>query len=194
MPILDVRGLKTYFFLQEGVTKAVDGVSFQLEEGETLGIVGESGCGKSVMSLSLLRLVPKPAGKTVSAPVTTGPPGPIERDGEKRGIHTADEPHIRNRDTGRRVHQAAQPLLYLPRIRKRHGKRMVRALRCHNDPSQGLERHPGGHICDRTNIGSIRRTCQHHLFTDIPSYARITGRYRRPSPPYFRILCVITFP
>lgn len=69
MPILDVRGLKTYFYTRRGITKAVDDVSFSLEEGETLGIVGESGCGKSVTSLSILRLVPKPAGKIIAGKV-----------------------------------------------------------------------------------------------------------------------------
>lgn len=60
LPILSVRNLKTYFFQDEGVVKAVDGVSFDVHEGRTLGVVGESGCGKSVTSLSILRLVELP--------------------------------------------------------------------------------------------------------------------------------------
>jgi len=59
-PILEVRDLRTYFHTREGVVKAVDGVSFEVRRGEILGLVGESGCGKSVTSLSLMRLVPKP--------------------------------------------------------------------------------------------------------------------------------------
>jgi oligopeptide/dipeptide ABC transporter ATP-binding protein len=59
-PILEVRDLRTYFHTRNGVVKAVDGVSFEVRRGEILGIVGESGCGKSVTSLSLMRLVPKP--------------------------------------------------------------------------------------------------------------------------------------
>ena len=58
-PLLDVRNLKTYFYSLEGTLKAVNGVSFALADGETLGIVGESGCGKSVTSQSILRIVPK---------------------------------------------------------------------------------------------------------------------------------------
>jgi oligopeptide transport system ATP-binding protein len=69
MPLLDVKGLKTQFFTQDGVVKAVDGVSFYVDEGETLGIVGESGCGKSVSVLSIMRLIPEPPGRIVAGEV-----------------------------------------------------------------------------------------------------------------------------
>jgi len=62
-PLLEVRNLETHFHTQDGVVKAVDGVSFYVNRGETLGIVGESGCGKSVTSLSIMRLIPNPPGK-----------------------------------------------------------------------------------------------------------------------------------
>ncbi|HVK05398.1 MAG TPA: ABC transporter ATP-binding protein [Armatimonadaceae bacterium] len=61
-PLLQVRNLRTYFKTPRGTAKAVDGVSFTLEKGKTLGIVGESGCGKSMTALSILQLVPEPAG------------------------------------------------------------------------------------------------------------------------------------
>ncbi len=67
--LLQVRDLRTHFFTDEGVVKAVDGVSYDLDEGETLGLVGESGCGKSVSALSLLRLIPSPPGKIVGGEV-----------------------------------------------------------------------------------------------------------------------------
>jgi oligopeptide transport system ATP-binding protein len=69
MPLLDVKNLKTQFFTQDGVVKAVDGVSFFVDQGETLGIVGESGCGKSVSVLSVMRLIPQPPGKIVDGQV-----------------------------------------------------------------------------------------------------------------------------
>ncbi len=67
-PLLEVRNLKTYFFTEEGVVKAVDGVDFTVFSGEVLGLVGESGCGKSVTSLSIMRLVGVP-GKIVEGEI-----------------------------------------------------------------------------------------------------------------------------
>jgi oligopeptide/dipeptide ABC transporter ATP-binding protein len=67
--ILEIKDLRTYFFTYEGVAKAVDGVSYQLEKGEPLGVVGESGCGKSVTALSILRLIPMPPGKVVGGEI-----------------------------------------------------------------------------------------------------------------------------
>lgn len=64
--ILKVDGLETHFRTQEGMVHAVNGVSFTLKEGETLGIVGESGCGKSVTMMSMMRLIPQPPGKVVA--------------------------------------------------------------------------------------------------------------------------------
>ena len=68
-PILDIANLKTWFFTRDGVVRAVDGVSFHDIPGETLAIVGESGCGKSVTALSVLRLIPSPPGRIVSGAI-----------------------------------------------------------------------------------------------------------------------------
>ena len=67
--LLEVKGLTTRFYTQDGVVHAVNGISFRVDEGETLGIVGESGCGKSVTVLSCMRLIPQPPGKIVTGEV-----------------------------------------------------------------------------------------------------------------------------
>jgi len=67
--ILDIADLRTWFFTRDGVVRAVDGVSFHVIAGETLAIVGESGCGKSVTALSVLRLIPSPPGRVVSGAI-----------------------------------------------------------------------------------------------------------------------------
>lgn len=67
--LLEVKDLATHFFTQDGVVKAVDGISYNLAEGEVLGVVGESGCGKSVHALSIMRLVANPPGRTVGGEI-----------------------------------------------------------------------------------------------------------------------------
>ena len=67
--VLEVENLQTHFFTNDGVVRAVDGVSYSVRRGETLGVVGESGCGKSVTALSILRLVANPPGRIVGGAV-----------------------------------------------------------------------------------------------------------------------------
>jgi oligopeptide/dipeptide ABC transporter ATP-binding protein len=85
-PLLQVEELRTYFYTEEGVVKAVDGVTFHIEPGEILGLVGESGCGKTVSALSILRLIPIPPGKIVS--------GSVQFEGED--LMTMSEAEIRH--------------------------------------------------------------------------------------------------
>jgi len=83
-PLLQIDELKTHFFTRDGVVRAVDGVSFTIAPGETLAVVGESGCGKSVTSLSVMRLVASP-GRIVA--------GAIRFDG--RDLLALSEPEMR---------------------------------------------------------------------------------------------------
>ena len=71
MPLLEVDKLVTDFETDEGRLRAVDGISFAVEEGKTLGIVGESGCGKSVTAHSIMRLLPQPMGQIAGGPIPT---------------------------------------------------------------------------------------------------------------------------
>ncbi len=85
--LLDVKNLKTYFYTEEGVVRAVDDIDFSLKRGETLGMVGESGCGKSVTSLSVMQLVLKPRGRIIGGDIQF-----INREGQRIDI-TALDPH-----------------------------------------------------------------------------------------------------
>ena len=85
--LLEVQDLHTQFFTRDGVVRAVDGVSFQLSAGETLGLVGESGCGKSVTALSLMRLIPQPPGKITEGAITFDGQDVLKMDDDEvRGI------------------------------------------------------------------------------------------------------------
>jgi len=84
--LLEVKGLKTYFFTDEGVVRAVDGLDLRIDKGETLGIVGESGCGKTVTALSIMKLIPMPPGRIVEGQIlyegrdlVTLPPGQMRK-------------------------------------------------------------------------------------------------------------------
>src|SRR3982074_3646972 len=88
--LLEVRNLQTQFFTRAGVVRAVDSVSFELRPGETLGIVGESGCGKSVTALSLIRLVPSPAGRIVGGQVL------LHEEGRTRDLLRLAEREVRD--------------------------------------------------------------------------------------------------
>ncbi len=67
--LLEVKNLKTYFYTDEGVVRAVDGISFDIKKGETLGMIGESGCGKSVSALSIMRLISEPPGRIMEGEI-----------------------------------------------------------------------------------------------------------------------------
>src|SRR5689334_1326377 len=123
--LLDVADLRTYFYLRHGILKAVDGVSFQLKARETLAIVGESGCGKSMTALSLMRLIPEPPGKIVA--------GSIKLDG--RDLVGLDEPTMR-RVRGKDISMIFQePMTSLNPVMT-VGKQIAEALLLHEGLSQ----------------------------------------------------------
>ena len=68
-PLLEIEDLKTHFFTSDGIVRAVDGVSYKVYPGETLAVVGESGCGKSVTAMSILRLLPSPPARIVAGAI-----------------------------------------------------------------------------------------------------------------------------
>jgi peptide/nickel transport system ATP-binding protein len=122
--VLDVKNLKTVFFTNSGLFKAVDDVSFTVRRGETLAIVGESGCGKSVTALSLMRLVPDPPGRIVGGSVTL----------EGTDLLTLDEAEMRA-VRGNRISMIFQePMTSLNPV-MRIGDQIVEAVRLHRSMS-----------------------------------------------------------
>ena len=119
-PLLQVKDLRTYFYTEEGVVKAVDGVTYDVQEGETLALVGESGCGKSVSALSILRSFPFPPGRIVA--------GEVLFDGED--ILKLDEDEIRQ-IRGNRISMVFQePMTSLNPVLT-IGKQLTEALELH---------------------------------------------------------------
>jgi peptide/nickel transport system ATP-binding protein/oligopeptide transport system ATP-binding protein len=120
--LLSVRGLKTYFYTRHGVAKSVDGVDFEIKKGEHLGLIGESGSGKSVTALSIMRLVREPPGKIVA--------GEIEFEGQD--LAKLDQASMR-RIRGSRISMVFQePLNHLDPVMK-IGDWIAEALRLHRD-------------------------------------------------------------
>jgi peptide/nickel transport system ATP-binding protein len=120
--ILDVKNLKTVFFTNSGLFKAVDDVSFNVRRGETLAIVGESGCGKSVSALSIMRLVPDPPGKIVGGSVTL----------EGKDLLALDEEEMRGIRGNRMSMIFQEPMTSLNPV-MRIGDQITEAIRLHQN-------------------------------------------------------------
>jgi peptide/nickel transport system ATP-binding protein len=89
--LVEIKNLKTYFYTEDGVVKAVDDVSFNIRQGEIIGVVGESGCGKSVTAMSIMRLIPSPPGKIVEGEILFEDKKILElKDDEMRSIRGND--------------------------------------------------------------------------------------------------------
>src|SRR5438034_9043051 len=120
--VLDVKNLQTVFFTNSGLFRAVDDVSFSVRRGETLAIVGESGCGKSVTALSVMRLVPDPPGRVVGGSVTL----------EGTDLLGLDEAEMR-KIRGNRISRTIQePMTSLNPV-MRTGDHITEALRLHRE-------------------------------------------------------------
>ena len=125
MKLIEIRGLKTYFFMSTGTVRAVDGIDFSMDDRQMVGIVGESGCGKSVTALSLMQLVPNPPGRIVE--------GEIIFEGEDLLKKTEEE---MQKIRGRKIAMSFQdPMTYLNPV-KRAGEQIAEAIRLH----QGVEK------------------------------------------------------
>jgi oligopeptide transport system ATP-binding protein len=145
-PVLEVRDLQTQFHTPDGIVKAVNGVSFYVDRGETLGIVGESGCGKSVTSLSIMRLIPSPPGKIAN--------GQILFDGEDLVQATEEEMrHIR----GNRIAMIFQdPMTSLNPVLT-IGRQITESLELHMNLNQREARNRAAELLDLVGIPSASK-------------------------------------
>ena len=125
--LLDVRDLKVYFHIEQGTVRAVDGLSFQIEKGKSLGIVGESGCGKTITALSLMLLHPQPEGKIESGNIYYYPDGDSRIDIAKLGIHSKQ---IRNTRGNEIAMIFQEPMMSLNPVYK-IGQQLMEAIRLH---------------------------------------------------------------
>ena len=127
MPLLDVHDLRTHFFTEEGIVRAVDGVSLSVKRGEVLCVVGESGSGKSVASLSILGLVPDPPGRVVGGRILFRPD-----EGEPEDLVTAAPDRLRA-IRGKRIAMIFQDPMTSLNPYMRVGEQLLEVLEIHED-------------------------------------------------------------
>ena len=127
---LELKNLKTYLYTDDGVVKSVDDVSFSVEKGKTLGIVGESGCGKSITSLSIMQLVETPPGKIVGGEILYQGENLLEKNKDQK------DPRRRDRHDLPGAHDFPEPGIY--RGKTDHGS---------TDATHGSGQGPGERAC-----------------------------------------------
>ncbi len=143
--ILEVRDLKTHFYTPDGVIKAVDGVSLSVRRGSVLGIVGESGCGKSITAMSILNLIPQPPGKIVS--------GNVFFEGrDLLGLKESEIRHIRGAKIGMIFQEPMTALNPVFTI----GEQIAEALRVHKGMGRGGAMNRAAELLDLVNIPSAK--------------------------------------
>jgi len=145
VPLLEVADLRTHFYTREGIVHAVDGVSLRLEPGRTLGIVGESGCGKSVMALSIMRLLPTPPARIVS--------GSIRFDG--RELTSLSERELED-VRGRQIAMVFQDPMTALNPTLTIGTQIVEVLRRHLGLDRDTARRRASELLDEVGISRAR--------------------------------------
>ena len=149
--LLEIEGLESGFDTEEGLVRAVDGVSFELEKGRTLGIVGESGCGKTVSAMSIVDLLPKPAGRVLG--------GRISFKGQE--LRDAD-PEVMYKTRGNEIGVIFQePMTALNPV-QRVGKQITEALLLHKDVSKREALQHAVELLDAVGIPSPERRISAH--------------------------------
>ena len=145
-PLLEIKNLKTRFHTEDGIVKAVNGISYTLEEGQNLGIVGESGCGKSVHALTIMRLIPMPPGQIES--------GEVWFDGrDLLKISDAEMRHVRGRDIAMVFQDPMTSLNPVFTV----GFQIVEALQLHQGMNTAQARDRAAELLDMVGIPGARQ-------------------------------------
>jgi len=154
--LLDIKNLQTHFFTEDGVVKAVDGVTYDLQEGDTLALVGESGCGKSVSALSILRLIPNPPGRIVG--------GTVEFEGED--LLTMPEDQMRKVRGNRIAMVFQEPMTSLNPVLT-IGRQLTESLELHRALSKEESKEEAGRLLELVGIpdGGSRLNDYPHQFS-----------------------------
>jgi oligopeptide/dipeptide ABC transporter ATP-binding protein len=158
-PILRVRDLRTYFFQDEGTVKAVDGASFELAAGRTLGIVGESGCGKSVTARSILRIVERP-GRIVSGEIRLRQDGVGETDLARLDPTGREMRQVRGGDIGLVFQEPMTSFSPVHTI----GNQMVETIQLHQQVSKAEARNRAIEMLRRVGVPRPERRVDEYAF------------------------------
>jgi peptide/nickel transport system ATP-binding protein len=151
-PLITVAGLKTYFYTSGAVVRALEGVDFDIDRGETLGLVGETGCGKSVTALSIMRLIYFPPGKIVSGSVMF----------EGKDLLTLPEKEVREKIRGKKISMIFQEPRTSMNPAFRIGQQMVEVIMLHQRLSgKGAER-KAAEMLERVQIPEAHRVFQYY--------------------------------
>ena len=183
-PILELKNVKTYFFTTKGTVKAVDDISFSIGRGEIVGLVGESGCGKSMTSLSIMGLVPQPAGKTIAGEILFHGENLLEKSYEEMRQIRGDKISMILQDPMVSLNQILSVEYQIGEVFRYHGKSIVKSLKdmCIQvlkkvkvpSPELRVNAYPfqfSGGMCQRTIIGMGVANSPDLLIADEPTTA-----------------------
>ena len=165
-PILEVQNLKTHFFLEEGVVRAVDGVSFEMGRGSVLGVVGESGCGKSVLARSIMRIV-RPPGESLEGQIMYHRPssGPLDagRDSVNLIELDLDGPEMRDIRGGEISMVFQEPMVSFSPVHT-VGAQVIEAILLHQDVDKGAARGQAIELFRKVGIPAPERIVDEYSF------------------------------
>ena len=158
--LIDVRDLAVYFHIEQGIVKSVDGVSFSIDRGKSLGLVGESGCGKTITALSLLLLHPQPEGKIERGNIFFYPEEGTPIDITKLGINSKDIRQRRGNDISMIFQEPMMSLNPVHTI----GQQLIETIRLHQKVDKNTANIIATEALERVRISAPKRRMKEYPF------------------------------